>query len=133
MGDRKLVYIAGPITGVERYWEAFEKAQDDLTALGYTALTPARLPEGLTYAQYMRVCFAMIDISDAVVLLPGWEHSKGAALESHYCETTGKTQIELPERKIGDSYRDYMERLCRLMAEHVPQEEAQSDGDDGMA
>ena len=119
MGDRKLVYIAGPITGVDRYWEAFERAQDDLAALGYTALTPTWQPNGLTYAQYMRVCFAMIDISDAVVLLPGWEHSNGAALESHYCETTGKTQIELPERKIGDSYRDYMERLCRLMGEAV--------------
>ena len=125
---KKLVYIAGPITGVDRYWEAFERAQDDLTALGYTALTPTWQPKGLTYAQYMRVCFAMIDISDAVVLLPGWEHSKGSALESHYCETTGKPQIELPERKIGDSYRDYMESLCRLMAEHVLQEEAQSDG-----
>lgn len=131
--ERKLVYLAGPITGVERYWEPFEQAQDDLTALGYTALTPTWQPKGLTYAQYMRICMAMIDICDAVVLLPGGEQSRGATLESHYCETTGKTQIELPERKIGDSYRDYMERLCRLMAEHVPQEEAQSDGHDGMA
>lgn len=116
---KKLVYIAGPITGVERYWEPFEQAQDDLTALGYTALNPARLPEGLTYAQYMRVCFAMIDICDAVVLLPGWAHSKGALLELHYCSTTGKPQVILPERKTGDSYRDYMESLCRLMGEAV--------------
>ena len=116
---KKLVYIAGPITGVDRYWEAFERAQDDLSALGYTALTPARLPEGLTYAQYMRVCFAMIEISDAIVLLPGWEQSRGARLESHYCETIGKPKIELPERKIGDSYRDYMDLLCRLMGEAV--------------
>lgn len=116
---KKLVYIAGPITGVDRYWEAFERAQDDLAALGYTALTPTWQPKGLTYAQYMRVCFSMIDISDAVVLLPGWEQSRGATLESHYCTTTGKTQIELPERKIGDSYRDYMESLCRLMGEAV--------------
>ena len=116
---KKLVYIAGPITGVDRYWETFERAQDDLYVLGYTALTPTWQPKGLTYAQYMRVCFAMIDISDAVVLLPGWEQSKGARLESHYCETTGKPKIELPERKIGDSYRDYMESLCRLMGEAV--------------
>ena len=113
--ERKLVYIAGPITCADRYWEAFERAQDDLSALGYTALTPTWQPNGLTYAQYMRVCFAMIDICDAVVLLPGWDRSKGAMLESHYCETTGKPQIELPERKIGDGYPDYMESLCRLM------------------
>ena len=125
---KKLVYIAGPITGVDRYREAFERAQDDLAALGYTALTPTWQPKGLTYAQYMRICMAMIDICDAVVLLPGWEHSKGAWLESHYCATIGKPKIELPERKTGDSYRDYMDLLCRLMAEHVPQEEAQRDG-----
>ena len=124
----KLVYISGPIRGVERYWEPFEQAQDDLSALCYTALSPTWQPKGLTYAQYMRVCFAMIDISDAVVLLPGWEQSRGATLESNYCTTTGKPQVVLPERKIGDSYRDYMESLCRLMAEHVPQEEAQRDG-----
>lgn len=116
---KKLIYIAGPITGVERYWEPFEQAQDDLTELGYTALTPTWQPKGLTYAQYMRICMAMIDICDAVVLLPGWDRSKGAMLESHYCATTGKPQIELPERKIGDSYRDYMDSLCRLMGEAV--------------
>ena len=116
---KKLVYIAGPITGVDRYWEAFERAQDDLSALGYTALTPTWQPKGLTYAQYMRICMAMIDISDAVVLLPGWEQSRGATLESHYCTTTGKPQVVLPDRKIGDSYRDYMESLCRLMGEAV--------------
>lgn len=116
---KKLVYIAGPITGVDRYWEAFERVQDDLFVLGYTALTPTWQPKGLTYAQYMRVCFAMIDISDAVVLLPGWEQSRGARLESHYCATIGKPKIELPERKIGGSYRDYMESLCRLMWEAV--------------
>lgn len=116
---KKLVYIAGPITGVDRYWEAFERTQDDLSVLGYKALTPTWQPKGLTYAQYMRVCFAMIDISDAVVLLPGWEQSKGAALESHYCTITGKPQVVLPERKIGDSYRYYMESLRRLMGEAV--------------
>ena len=105
---KKLVYIAGPITGVDRYWEAFERAQDDLAALGYTALTPTWQPKGLTYAQYMRICMAMIDICDAVVLLPGWDRSKGARLESHYCTTTGKPQVVLPERKVGDSYRDFM-------------------------
>ena len=31
---KKVIYIAGPITGVPRYWEAFETAEDELTAAG---------------------------------------------------------------------------------------------------
>lgn len=30
MERKKVIYIAGPITGVERYWEAFEKAEDSI-------------------------------------------------------------------------------------------------------
>ena len=26
---KKVIYIAGPVTGVEKYWEPFEKAQDE--------------------------------------------------------------------------------------------------------
>ena len=87
---KKVVYIAGPITGVGRYWEAFEKVDDDLTSRGFTVLNPARLPTGMTDAQYMRICFAMIDCADAVFFLPRWKSSKGACLENRYCLYTGK-------------------------------------------
>lgn len=126
--ERKLIYIAGPITGVDRYWEPFERAQDDLTALGYTALSPTWQPSGLSYAQYMRICMAMIDVADAVVFLPGWERSKGALLESHYCTTTDKPQILLPRRDMYDTYKTYMEHLAYRLAECVPQEEVPGDG-----
>ena len=63
---KKVIYIAGPITGVPRYWEAFEDAED------------------------MRICLAMIDAADAVLFLPGSSRSRGAALEHRYCEYTGK-------------------------------------------
>lgn len=91
--DKKTVYIAGPITGVDKYWEAFEKAEDDIAGKGYTVLTPTRLPQGMTKAQYMRICFAMIDSADAVYFLPGWANSDGAYLEMKYCEYTGKPHV----------------------------------------
>lgn len=90
MDKKKIIYIAGPITGVERYWEAFERAEDELIALGYIPISPSRLPVGLTNEQYARINFATIDVADAVLFLPGWDESVGARLEQQYCRYTQK-------------------------------------------
>lgn len=82
---RPLVYIAGPITGVDKYWEAFEKAEDELEAAGFAPLSPSRLPSHLTKAQAMPICLAMINAADAVLFLPGYDNSVGARLEKDYC------------------------------------------------
>ena len=82
---RGVVYLSGPITDVPNYWEAFEKAEDFLTSLGWIVLSPAKHPKGLTNEQYMRIDFAMIDVADVVLFLPGWEDSRGAMLEMQYC------------------------------------------------
>ena len=94
MEQKKVVFISGPITGVPRYYEAFEKAEDDLTALGYIPLSPSRLPQEMTNEQYARICLAMIDSADAVLSLPGWDESKGASVEAHYAHYTGKPRVE---------------------------------------
>lgn len=78
------VYISGPITGVERYWEAFEKAENELTAAGFIPLSPARLPEGLNEAQYMEINLAMLNAAEAVYFLPRFNVSKGAMVEYRY-------------------------------------------------
>lgn len=84
------IYIAGKITGDENYREKFAKAQLQLQKDGHIVLNPAMLPEGLTKAEYMKLCFQMIDIADQVYLLPGWQSSEGARLEEKHCRYIGK-------------------------------------------
>lgn len=86
----KVIYIAGPITGVPRYWEAFEDAEDELHCAGFVTLSPCRLSNGLTWGQYMHIDKAMIDVADAVLFLPGWHNSKGARIEMEYCKEMNK-------------------------------------------
>ena len=43
---------------------------------------------------YMRICFAMIDVADAVVFLPNAADSAGARLERAYCEYVEKETEE---------------------------------------
>lgn len=90
MKRQPIVYLAGPISEVENYWEPFEEADDILHSLGVVVLNPARLPQGMERADYMRLCLQMIDTADVVLLLEGWDRSDGATLERDFCRYIGK-------------------------------------------
>lgn len=89
------VYIAGKITGDPKYRKKFEMAELFLKSSGYTVLSPAVLPEGMSRADYMRICFAMIESADVVAFLPDWMESEGARLEREYCSYTEKPMVNL--------------------------------------
>ena len=88
------VYIAGKITGDPWYRDKFAAAEIQLGRQGHVVLNPAELPEGMAPEDYMRICFAMIDVADAVVFLPDAAESAGALLERAYCEYIGKETEE---------------------------------------
>ena len=92
------IYIAGKITGDPDYKAKFEAAAEAYKKKGYIVLNPAVLPSGMQSADYMRICFAMIDTADVVAFLPGYETSPGAQLELQYCLYTDKS-VRLPECK----------------------------------
>ena len=86
-----IIYIAGKITGDPNYKEKFDIAATSLEAQGHIVLNPAELPEGMLPADYMRICFAMIDTADAIYLLKGWYSSSGASIERNYAMYIGKS------------------------------------------
>lgn len=108
MGKIKL-YIAGPITGHPDYREKFCEVADRLSGWGYVVLNPAELPEGMAPADYMRVCLAMVDTADAVVLLPDWGDSAGALVEVAYARYVGKPVVDAPGYDLLERIMEAME------------------------
>lgn len=79
------IYIAGPMTGYPEFnYPAFFAAEQALRDLGYETINPAR-SEGRdgckSWVDYMRAAIRDVADADAIALLPGWQDSRGAAVE----------------------------------------------------
>jgi hypothetical protein len=93
MEHGKIIYLSGKITGNENYKKDFKCAENFLKQMGYIVVNPAELEEvaeGLTYEQYMHICYRLIDISHYVFMVSGWQKSKGANAELSYAKSLGK-------------------------------------------
>ena len=86
-----IIYLAGKINGNPEYRVQFAAAKEELEADGHIVLNPAELPEGMSKAAYMRICFSMIDVADEIRTIPNWYNSPGARVETAYAEYIGKT------------------------------------------
>lgn len=80
------IYISGPITGQpNRNAEAFSSAKMRLKALGHSSINPLDLDYiedfGDDWYLNLRRDLKYLVSCDALLLLPGWEESRGAKLE----------------------------------------------------
>lgn len=79
-------YLAGPMSGLPAYnYPAFTKAAEQLRSKGFDIVSPHELHDGdttLPYDHYLRAGLKALLDCDAIVLLDGWENSRGARIEA---------------------------------------------------
>ena len=86
-----IAYLSGPMTGLPgQNYAAFQAAAERLRAQGVQVISPHEIiPPGAgpwSWAQHMRVDLAALLTCDVIVMLPGWETSRGAQLEKAVAE-----------------------------------------------
>lgn len=99
---KPILYLAGPITGVDDYERLFMQADEVLRFTGYetrnptkytglrtplakarpySRFTPGRRPPEPSWHDYMRQAIRVLARVDGVALLDGWADSRGATWE----------------------------------------------------
>ena len=84
------LYLSGPMTGIENYnYPAFNAAAAALRAQRFHVQNPAENPPCDSWEAYMRAAIRQMLICDAVVVLAGWENSRGATEEVRIASVVG--------------------------------------------
>lgn len=100
------VYVAGPMSGKPQLnFPAFDEVAAKIRSLGYVPINPADFdrvmwPEGVPdaedyYARQLKIDLLLVETCDAIVMLPGWESSKGARLEHAWAQALKLRTINL--------------------------------------
>lgn len=108
------LYLSGPMTGLPgNNYPAFDRAAAELREMGYEVRSPAELAPPTDWARrdgvneprwddWMRVALALMLQCDAVVMLDGWEQSRGACMERDTARRMGWVCPTLCEVLAGE-------------------------------
>lgn len=81
---KKKLYLSGPMTGLPEFnFPAFNEAAARLRTVGFSVFNPAENGTEKSWEEFMRLDIKAVADSDLIAVLPGWQKSRGAALEVH--------------------------------------------------
>jgi hypothetical protein len=99
---KKIIYIAGAITGTDDADMRFATAESNLKADAHVkgipteVINPYEVNNTLGFLPHdviMKICFSLIDQADELYFIKGWEESRGANQEYGYAFASGKKII----------------------------------------
>lgn len=93
------VYLAGPMTGLPEFnYPCFRAAAKRLRAAGYWVENPADNLKPIcgTWTGWMRKGITQLVKCDAIVMLPGWQQSRGASIEHELACGLGFAVMQMP-------------------------------------
>lgn len=77
-----IIYISGPMTGLPNLnFDSFMALEAKLLGEGHDVLNPARFGDGGTWVECLKRDIRLLMEAEALVLMHGWENSRGAKLE----------------------------------------------------
>jgi hypothetical protein len=115
MSKQKVVYVCGPMSGYpDHNRPAFRAMTELLRGLGYRVISPDELDTyhpitKSSWKNYMARDLAYLGQVDMAVVLPGWQQSRGALLETCIFK-----QLDVPVYHVKRG------ELVRLPRKHLP-------------
>jgi hypothetical protein len=105
--ETMVLYLSGPITGIENYKEAFASARQKLENAGFSVCDPTTFDfnEDVPWVEAMKYDIRRMLQCDGVAVLPNWRESKGAIIEARLAKDLGIKTEPVSEWLKGGSMR----------------------------